>query len=51
MCNRRVFGSKLSYDQWRFLSGGNIRSYKKYVRKYKISIKLFYKQNLVKQAA
>jgi len=51
MLNRRVFGSKLSYDQWRTLSGGNVRSYKKYVRKYKINIKLFYKQDLVKQAA
>ena len=51
MCNRRAFGSKLSYDQWKFLSGGNIKGYKKYVRRYKINIKMFYKQNLVKQAA
>ena len=51
MFNRRVFGSKLSYDQWRFLSGGNIRGYRKYVRKYQININLFHKKEAVKQAA
>ena len=51
MTNQKVFGSKLSYEQWKTLSGGNVRGYRKYVRKYKINIKLFFKQNLVKQAA
>ena len=51
MCNRKIFGSKLNYDQWRILSGGNVRGYKKYARKYKIKINLFYKHNLVKQVA
>ena len=49
MSNRITFGSKLSYDQWRTLSGGNVRGYKKYVRQYKIKIELFYKQYFVKQ--
>ncbi len=51
MSSRRVFGSKLSYDQWRFLSGGNIRGYRKYLREYQININLFYKKDAVKQAA
>lgn len=51
MLSRRVFGSKLSYDQWRFLSRGNVRGYKKYLRKYKININLFHKKDAVRQAA
>jgi len=47
MSNQRVFGSKLDYEQWRFLTGGNVRGYRKYERRYKININLFYKKNNV----
>lgn len=51
MCNQKVFGSKLNYEQWRILSGGNIRGYRKYIRKYQISINLFHKKEEIRQAA
>lgn len=35
-------GSKLNYNQWRSLSGGNSRGYRKYEREYKIYLDNFY---------
>ena len=38
-------GSKLNYKQWRSLSKGNIRGYRRYEREYKIYLDGFYKEN------
>jgi hypothetical protein len=38
-------GSKLNYNQWRSLSGGNSRGYRRYEREYKIYLDGFYKGN------
>ena len=51
MRNKKTFGSRLSYDQWKFLSNGNIKSYMKYVRQYSINLKLFNKKYVAKLAA
>jgi len=36
-------GTKLNYEQWRYLSGGNSRGYKRYEREYKRHLNNFYK--------